>query len=229
MNKFIKNKKLESQTKEIVANLYNVCKEEAQSNQIKLPLKRSFDRAALYTGLSKNTIQRIHREDETRRQENPDQSLSNPKKKHRPDIKEKIDDADFSVIRRLIQKFYLELKVVPTTRKLLIKIKEEMDFPYGRESLRKLLKGNGFYFKKCQNKRKILVERPNILHWRYKYIRSIKKFREEGRKVFYIDETWVDNDLTFKKCWQSNDVFGTIKNIGSTGRYRYVCRTKEFL
>lgn len=219
MSQFIKNKNLHSQSKEIVANIYRVCKEEARSNQMTLPLKRSFDRAALYAGVSSSTVKRIRKEDERREQENPNQMLSSSGKKPRPKIEEKIDQGDFSIIRRLIQKFYLQYKIVPTTKKLLIKIKEEMEFPYGRESLRKLLKANGFFFKKCQNKRKILIERPNILHWRYKYLRAIKKYRQENRPIIYIDETWVDNDLTFQKCWQSNDVFGVIKNIGSTGTF----------
>ncbi|KAJ8912977.1 hypothetical protein NQ315_000033 [Exocentrus adspersus] len=27
----------------------------------------------------------------------------------------------------------------------------------------------------------------------------MKKFREDDRSIIYLDETWVDNDLTFKK------------------------------
>ncbi|XP_050302718.1 uncharacterized protein LOC126740645 [Anthonomus grandis grandis] len=62
------------------------------------------------------------------------------------------------------------------------------------------------------------MERPNLLHWRYKYLREIRKYRQEKRNIVYLDETWVDNDLTFKKCWQSYTVSGVISNIGSTGR-----------
>nr|CAH7725743.1 unnamed protein product [Callosobruchus chinensis] len=65
-----------------------------------------------------------------------------------------------------------------------------MEFSYSTESLKLLLKANGFYWRKCQNKRKILMEKPNILHWRYKYLRSIKRYREEGRNIIYLDETW---------------------------------------
>jgi hypothetical protein len=32
--------------------------------------------------------------------------------------------------------------------------------------------------------------------------------RSEGRQIFYLDERWVDSNLTFKKCWQSEDVKG---------------------
>lgn len=132
---------------------------------------------------------------------NPETPLQSPSgKRPRLRIQEKIDDFDFGVIRRMIEKFYLELKVVPTTKKLLEKLRKENIFPYTRDSLRRLLKANGFHWKKCQNKRKILMEKPHILHWRYKYLRAIKKYREQNRNIVYIDETWVDNDLTFKKC-----------------------------
>lgn len=67
--------------------------------------------------------------------------------------------------------------------------------------------------KKCQ------MERPTILHWRYKYIKSIRKYRKEGCNIIYIDETWLDNDLTFRKCWQSNDVFGIVNNIRASGKF----------
>jgi len=169
-------------------------------------------------------VKRIKNEDEIRRKENPEKLLSSPgKSRPRPSIKDKIDEADFSIIRRTIQKFYLELKVVPTLGKLLRKLQEDMDFPYSKYTLRRLLKANGFFFRKCGNKRKILMERPNILHWRYKYLREIKKYREEGRNIVYLDETWADNDLTFKKCWQSNDLFGIISNISSTGKFFVIC------
>nr|CAH7759088.1 unnamed protein product [Callosobruchus chinensis] len=90
-----------------------------------------------------------------------------------------------------------------------------MEFSYSRESLMLLLKANGFYWSKCQNERKILMEKRNILHWRYKYLRSIRRYREEGRNFIYLDETWLD--LTFKKCWQSEDAMGVVSNISSTG------------
>nr|CAH7749883.1 unnamed protein product [Callosobruchus chinensis] len=75
-----------------------------------------------------------------------------------------------------------------------------------------------FFGVNAKKKRKMLMERPNILHWRYKYIREIRKHRQEKRTIIYMDETWVDNDLTFKKCWQSDTASGLINNIGSTGR-----------
>lgn len=224
MNRHIKGKTLHSQSREVIANVYNVCAEEARTNTFNLPLKRKMERVSMYTGVSLRTVRTIHKEDEERNRNNPDQLLSSPgKKRSRRSAVDTIDDFDFNIIRRLIEKFYLELKIVPTLRKLIVKLREEIDFPFSRETLRKVLKANGFCWRKCHNKRKVLVEKPTVLHWRYKFLRAIRKYREEDRNIVYIDETWVDNDLTVKKCWQSQNVFGVLSNISSTGEYLVLC------
>lgn len=176
------------------------------------------ERVCMYTGVSQDTVRKIRREDEERQRERPGEMLSSPSKK-KPRLSLEKNFEDFEIIRQTINKFYLELKIVPTLKKLLSKLQEIMNFPYSRETLRRILKANGFYFRKCQNKRKILMERPAILHWRYKYIRDIRNHRRDGRNIIYLDETWVDNDLTFRKCWQSNDLFGVVSNITSSGKY----------
>jgi transposase len=66
-----------------------------------------------------------------------------------------------------------------------------------------------FRWKKCGTKRRILIERADIVYWRCRYLQSLKKFRE-GREIFYLDETWVDSSLTFKKCWQGDEVDGVM-------------------
>jgi hypothetical protein len=53
-----------------------------------------------------------------------------------------------------------------------------------------------------------LIERPDIVYWRGRYLVNIKTLRSEGRQIFYPDECWVDNNLTFKKCRQSEEVKG---------------------
>jgi hypothetical protein len=53
-----------------------------------------------------------------------------------------------------------------------------------------------------------MIERPDIVNWRGRYFVNIKTLRSEGRKIFYLNESWVDSNLTFKKCWQSEEVKG---------------------
>jgi hypothetical protein len=119
-----------------------------------------------------------------------------------------IDAFDMSVIRWTVQEFYITQNKVPSCRKLLPVIKHKIGFPWGVHSLRNILHKLGCRWKKFISKRKILIERPDIVNWQRRYLVKIKALCSEGRQIFYIDESWVDSNLTFKKCWQSEEVKG---------------------
>lgn len=42
--------------------------------------------------------------------------------------------------------------------------------------------------------------------------------RDQKKKIFYLDETWLDSNLTFQKCWQSVDVDGVLPEINASNR-----------
>lgn len=127
-----------------------------------------------------------------------------------------IDDFDRRVIRDTIQEFYVVRKIVPTISKLIIVLREKIDWKWSKTSLKRLLKDMGFVWKKCQSKRLVLIERADIVSWRCKYLTAVTRLRSEGREVFYLDESWVDSNLTFEKCWQKkNDVKGLVKGNAS--------------
>ncbi|KAJ8954498.1 hypothetical protein NQ317_011550, partial [Molorchus minor] len=52
-----------------------------------------------------------------------------------------------------------------------------------------------------RGRRSILLESENIVAWRRKYLRQIKKYREEKRSIFYLDETWVNEGHVRSKTW----------------------------
>ena len=68
-----------------------------------------------------------------------------------------------------------------------------MDFPYGRSRLHKLLKKMRFSFK-FRGKERLISERSDIIAWRERYLRAIKKFRENNpdKDIVYTDETWLN-------------------------------------
>ena len=70
-----------------------------------------------------------------------------------------------------------------------------MDFPYGRSRLHKLLKKMGFSFK-FRGKERLIYERSDIIAWRERYLRAIKKFRENNpdKDIVYTDETWLNQE-----------------------------------
>lgn len=43
-----------------------------------------------------------------------------------------------------------------------------------------------------RNRGSVLIERNDIIKWRAKYLRTIKKYRIEGRNIYYFDETWIN-------------------------------------
>ncbi|XP_055946985.1 uncharacterized protein LOC129980628 [Argiope bruennichi] len=62
------------------------------------------------------------------------------------------------------------------------------------------------------------MERPDIVFWRHRYLKEMRCHRKAGRAIVYIDETWVDSNLTFKKCSQDDTVLGATANVNSKNR-----------
>ena len=66
-----------------------------------------------------------------------------------------------------------------------------MNFPYGKTHLWQLLKKMGFGYEK-RGRQRIIPERPEIIAWRERYLRRIRKIREADpeRAIVYTDETF---------------------------------------
>ena len=65
----------------------------------------------------------------------------------------KLDNFDVGVIRRTIHNFYRE-NIFPSLKKILLQLKEKMNFPYGKTHLWRLLKKMGFGYEKRGRQRK---------------------------------------------------------------------------
>lgn len=50
------------------------------------------------------------------------------------------------------------------------------------------------------------MERNDIINWRRKYLKSIRKFRSEGRPIYYLDETWLNEGHTKGKIWVDTEI-----------------------
>lgn len=104
-----------------------------------------------------------------------------------------IDDFDKSAIRRKVHSFWTKLEP-PTISGVVRAINNDETLPNVTEnSLIKVLRGLNFKFTERQ-KIEILTEKRDLLAWRTKYLISIRKFREEGRPIYYLDETWLNID-----------------------------------
>jgi hypothetical protein len=62
-----------------------------------------------------------------------------------------------------------------------------------------------------------LVEKPENVSWRHKHLVQMKRFREDGKEIFYVDESLTDSNTTFSKCGKErqNLVFKKIKMPGT--------------
>jgi len=68
----------------------------------------------------------------------------------------------------------------------------------------------------------VLTERQDLLVWRQNYLYDIRKFREEGRTIYYLDETWINAGDCVEKLWvdktvkSKHDVFNRGLTTGAT-------------
>ena len=150
------------------------------------------ERTSKATGSSISTIKRIIKEERPR----------SPGKK-RPNRKKftTLDSFDLSVIRRIIHSFYSRNES-PTLTKLLKKLKEEINFPYGRTNLFRLLKTLGFKYKK-RGRESILNERSDLIMWRESFLRRIREVREKEpqSEIVYTYETWLNGGHRKRNGW----------------------------
>lgn len=104
----------------------------------------------------------------------------------------------------MVHKFYFQNEI-PTLDTILNTINEDSDFPsMSRSTLYKTLKNLGFSYNK-RGRNSILLERPDIVVWRRKYLDEVKAARQNGTTIYYLDE-WVNAGHTKSKVWIDNTV-----------------------
>ena len=207
---------IHSDERNLIARIIKMCDMESKQKELNELITNPTARAAKYCDVSERTIQRISSEAE--KSESGVLTTPGKKRKRPPTRNVQVDDFDRRAIKDTVEDFYVRQKVVPTCKKLLPVLREKINFQWQESSLRRILKEMGFRWKHCQSGRKILIERENIVNWRCAYLREIKQLKQENRPIFYLDETWVDGNLTFRKCWQHNDVKGVSTNVNAKNR-----------
>jgi hypothetical protein len=118
-------------------------------------------------------------------------------------IPKKLNETDHAhIVRGIIYDLYKE-NFVPTLRTLQEKISERTGISACRETVRKFLMKIGFDHKTL-NKRSVLMENRVISEWRYRYLSEVKKRRDDGKLLIYLDETWFHSYDTMQKGWVDN-------------------------
>lgn len=191
---------IQSEERNIIACVIKCCDEESRQKCLAIPLSQSTERAARYCNKSMRTILRIR--NEIRR--NPEGAvLPTPGITHNnQNIKKaEVNQFDRRIIRDFIYELYLVHRTVPTCRKLLPLLKARINFRWQRTTLRKIINDMGYEWRKIGQKRRVLIENEDIMNARCEYLQKIRHYKQVGKPIFYLDKTWVDTNITFRKCW----------------------------
>jgi transposase len=181
-----KNKKsfLTVDAKEIILNVYNTLKEDNVTSSFGLI----------------NEVSRITKTPYTRVWRIVTRGISERKIRRDIGIPKKLNEYQHAhLLRRIIYDLYSE-NLEPTLKILQQKLSETANICVCIETLRKFLMGIGFDHKTI-NKRSVLMETRAISEWRCRYLTEIKKRRDEGKSLIYLDETWFHSYDTVKKGW----------------------------
>lgn len=213
-NKIGKGVPLRSQARQLVSNVREYFENEKANNGPLLPIHQVVKRTCEALKVGKNTVVNISKE--KNKCLHSGSKLKTPSKKvMKPKRVTGVDTFQKDAIRRHIYSYIMRKEYV-TLKKLMISLKEANLFKGSKSSLANLLKRLNFRYKKLGN-RKCLMERGDIVAWRCRFLREIKK--ENFDEIVWLDETWVNTGHCLKRGWTDDSVLGTMNiPIGKGGR-----------
>ena len=196
VKKRIKKKALSKGEKDMILNVY---KNVLESNP-ELSISDVGNEAARVTGVCKASVFRVISEYKKCG------ALNSPKKtKVRKRISEDVDDFERNAIRKKVHEFFF-LNELPTIDKVLKVVNDDPDLPtFKRTTFYHLLKELNFTYAR-RSRKSTLIDKDEIIVWRRNYLRQIKTFREEDRKIYYMDETWLNAGHTVNKVWKDTAI-----------------------
>jgi len=133
-------------------------------------------------------------------------TVSSPNKvRIHKNVTSKTDDFDKHAIRRKIHNLWLN-RELPTLDKILLTVNDDESLPsFSRATLHRLLKSMDFVYTK-RGRNSALLDSNDLILWRRRYLRDINRYREEGRPLYYLDETWVNAGDVTAKVWVDKTV-----------------------
>lgn len=116
-----------------------------------------------------------------------------------------VDDFDRNAIRRKIHEFFFRNEL-PTIDKVLNIVNADPDLPnFKRSTFHKFLKTLNFKHER-RGRNSVLLDKEEIVLWRRTYLKDIKRYRNENRQIYYLDETWINAGHTKSKIWVDKTV-----------------------
>ena len=227
---------IHSQTKKTIYNVYNFFKTLASKKdqpEVANFFRLCQERTAEACGVSRSTVQRICKESKTislgdeeelGTGSSTDIKFRSPRKRYSRDKPvTNLDDFDSEVVRRVVHSFY-DKGEFPTSAKILAALREKTDYRGSKSSVKIILKKLNFKYKRCNDGRKFLMERSDIVAARVKFLRKMNELRTNGdiRPIVYLDETWVNQNHTRGHIWQNQENTEGLKVPTGKGQRRPV-------
>ena len=133
-------------------------------------------------------------------------TVTSPNKKRiKSSLFDKIDDLDRNGLRQKVHSFWLR-RELPTIDKILVAVNEDPSLPnFKRTTLYSTIKKLDFVFEK-RKRCSVLTEREDLIVWRRNYLYNIRKYRQEGQQIYYLDETWLNAGDCVDRVWKDNTV-----------------------
>lgn len=207
MSETPKRRVLNSQAREMVIKLRGYFERERMNGGPLLPVDNVVERVAKALGIGVATVSRITKEKygESSIEEH---KLSTPKKRKMKLRTTSVDDFERDAIRNHIYGYYSRSEL-PTLDKLVKSLQEAGLLTGGRTSLWRIVKKIGFTYKKS-DKRKIIMERNDIVLARCSFLRAVKNISDWDNVVF-LDETWLNANHTVGKIWTDDTAHSSTK------------------
>ena len=90
-------------------------------------------------------------------------------------------------------------KIAPTISKIKKEIEDTIKI--SKSTLTLTLLDLGYKYKKSGDNRRLLYDQRSVINDRCNYLRKIRKFRENGYEIVYLDETWVNQNHATDYMW----------------------------
>ena len=163
-----RKKILNSKCKDII---YHVSKyfEEQASDPSTTPVNAYIQKTVDATSISERSIRRI------RKQQSDTGVLLSPPKTRNREPRKPVDDFDRCAIRNKIHEFYTVRRQLPTIAKLHESLKDDITF----DGSASLLRNVGFKWKHSRGRRKVIIERYDIVDLRFRYLNKIREYNEK--------------------------------------------------
>ncbi|XP_049881899.1 uncharacterized protein LOC126377890 [Pectinophora gossypiella] len=154
------------ETMHIISRVVQQCTEE-QSNT-PLPCNDYLQRASKYTGFDTKMLAKYANSDD-------------------PHVILKYQEADRNIIYQELSNFYLNKKIMPTTRQLFDALYEKIPVYIDIRNFRKLLVKMGYAWKEIVPYGLVIMEKPAVTYERYHYLKKIMEYRKEELPIFFVD------------------------------------------